>query len=166
MGDGDASVRLEVGRIGRPHGLHGQLTVTLTTSEAARVAPGAVLFAGDRELHVTSSSPHKHRFIVAFVGVATREEAETLVGLPLSADHADDTPDDADALWVHELIGAEVVDGEGNRCGLVESVQENPASDLLVLDTGALVPLTFVVGWVSRPDRLEIDPPAGLLEPS
>ena len=56
---------------------------------------------------------------------------------------ADD--DDDDALWVHELIGAEVVDADGVDRGRVEAVLDNPASDLLVLDSGALVPLPFVV---------------------
>lgn len=88
-----------------------------------------------------------------------------MAGTELSADHREDSEDDPDALWIHELIGAEVVDGHGNRYGAVESVQENPASDLLVLESGELVPLTFVVGWLERPDRLEIDPPIGLLDP-
>jgi hypothetical protein len=44
------------------------------------------------------------------------------------------------------------------------SVLDNPASDVLELDSGALVPLTFVTGWAQRPDRLRIDPPAGLAE--
>lgn len=159
-------VRLEIGRIDRAHGLRGELIVTLSTTELDRLAPGTVLWTKDRELRVASASPHKHRFIVAFDGVDTREDADALAGSPLSADHVDDDDDDPDALWVHELIGATVVDGDGNRHGSVESVQENPASDLLVLDSGALVPLTFVVGWVRRPEVLQIDPPVGLFDPS
>ncbi len=72
--------------------------------------------------------------------------------------------DDEDTLWVHELIGARVVDAEGVDRGRIEAVQENPASDVLVLDSGALVPLTFAVGWDVRGEQLRIDVPAGLFD--
>jgi 16S rRNA processing protein RimM len=65
---------------------------------------------------------------------------------------------------VHELVGAEVVDVDGVGHGRIEAVQDNPASDLLVLESGALVPLTFVVGWDERGVRLRIDPPPGLFD--
>ena len=70
--------------------------------------------------------------------------------------------DDPDGLWVHRLIGAEVVDPAGTVVGIVGAVEANPASDLLVLDTGALIPLRFVVG--QEPGRLVVDLPAGLLD--
>jgi 16S rRNA processing protein RimM len=46
--------------------------------------------------------------------------------------------------------------------GTVAAVEANPASDLLVLDGGGLVPLTFLV--TAEPGRLVVDPPAGLLD--
>jgi len=71
--------------------------------------------------------------------------------------------DDPDALWAHEVIGAEVVDRDGGMHGVVVSLIDNPASDLLELESGALVPLTFVVGW-DEESRLVVDPPAGLFD--
>jgi 16S rRNA processing protein RimM len=70
--------------------------------------------------------------------------------------------DDPDELWVHELVGATVVEVGGAERGRVESVLANPASDLLVLDSGALVPLTFVVERTEG--RIVIDPPEGLFD--
>jgi 16S rRNA processing protein RimM len=67
-----------------------------------------------------------------------------------------------EGLWVHELIGCEVFDITGASHGTVVSVQANPASDLLVLDSGALVPLRFVTG--AEAGRLTVDVPAGLFE--
>jgi 16S rRNA processing protein RimM len=152
---------LEVGRIDKPHGLRGDVVVSLTTTEAARVAPGSQLVTGDHLLVVAESRPHQHRFIVHFEGVATREGAEALAGAVLLAEAPEDT--DPDDLWVHELVGSVVVERDGTVRGAVEAVQENPASDLLVLDSGALVPLTFLVG---RDDegRLVVDVPAGLFD--
>jgi 16S rRNA processing protein RimM len=154
---------LEVGRITRAHGLGGDVVVTLTTSEHSRVEPGSVLHVDDRALVVASSRPHQRGWIVHFESVDTREDAEAIRGRTLRAERSDADPDD-DALWVHELIGAAVVDLEGVERGRVEAVQDNPASDLLVLDSGALVPLTFVVEWEERGVRLRIDPPPGLFD--
>jgi 16S rRNA processing protein RimM len=99
---------------------------------------------------------------VTFEGVNSLEAADALRGVVLRAEPMDD-PDDPDALWVHELVGAVVVDTSGAVVGRVEDVLDNPASDLLALDGGALVPLRFVVGWDDG-HQLVIDPPAGLLD--
>jgi 16S rRNA processing protein RimM len=150
-----------VGRIARAHGLRGEVVVALTTDRLERVAPGAVLTGdGGRHLEVVSSRPHQGHHIVAFAGVGDRSAAEGLRGTLLRA-----APLDAPGtLWVHELIGRRVVDGGGVDHGAVVAVEANPASDLLVLDGGGLVPLTFVREVVSgRPGRVVVDPPAGLL---
>nr|MDP9021073.1 ribosome maturation factor RimM [Actinomycetota bacterium] len=70
--------------------------------------------------------------------------------------------EDPDALWVHELIGSAVLDLHGTVHGKVVAVEANPASDLLVLDDGRLVPLRFLVGTATG--RVTVDPPAGLLD--
>jgi 16S rRNA processing protein RimM len=98
---------------------------------------------------------------VTFEGVYGREGAEEISGLVLSAEPLDD--DDPDALWVHELIGSTVVETNGTERGTVVAVQDNPASDLLVLDSGALVPLRFLEGRDDE-DRLVVEVPDGLFE--
>jgi 16S rRNA processing protein RimM len=153
---------LEVGRVTKPHGLGGEVLVKLSTTETSRLEPGSVLTGGARDLVVAWAKQHGDRWIVAFEGVADRREADRLRGLVLHAEPIATTDDDE--LWVHELFGAEVVDLAGRSRGRVETVQENPASDLLVLDSGALVPLTFVTRWIERGRLLEIDPPEGLLD--
>ena len=152
---------LEVGRIDKPHGVRGDVVVALTTTETSRVDPGTRLFAGDRQLVVLASRRHQHRWIVTFEGVHGREGAEAISGSVLSAEPLDD--DDPDALWVHELIGSTVVERDGTDRGVVVAVQDNPASDLLVLESGALVPLRFVDGR-DEDGRLVVDVPAGLFD--
>jgi len=155
---------LEVGRITRAHGLVGDVVVQLVTTELIRVAPGSVLATDDRSLVVRSARPHRQHWVIHFDDVDSRERADELRGATLYAEPITDEPDDAPDLWVHELIGAEVIDADGISRGRVQAVQDNPASDLLVLDSGALVPLTFVVGWEIRGQRLHIDSPAGLFD--
>ena len=148
---------LEVGRVVKPHGLRGEVIVDLVTDRSERLRPGFVLSSPGGALEVVRSSTHQNRWIVAFAGVIDREGAESLRGTILSAPPLEEP----DALWVHELVGAEVVDPGGRSHGRVEGVEANPASDLLVLDGGGLVPLRFVISH--EPGRVVIDPPAGLL---
>ena len=154
-------MRLDVGTVVRAHGLRGQVIVALTTNRPERHEVGAVLHAGGRPLRITAAAPAPagsgaHRWLVSFAGIATREAADALRGATLSADALDDP----DAMWVHELIGSRVVEADGTDRGVVVDVEANPASDLLVLDSGALVPLTFVTGHGAGQVRVEV--PEGL----
>ena len=153
-------VRLEVGRVGRAHGLRGEVHVVAVTNRSERFAPGSHLVVGDRELRVESARASGSGWVVQFGGVTGREAAEALRGLTVYADAPGETPDGE--LWVHEVIGAEVRDRTGARIGSVDSVQANPAHDLLVLDTGALVPMVFVVEH--EPGVVVVDLPEGLLD--
>ena len=154
-----APALLEVGRIEKAHGLRGQVVVRLITNRAERVAPGTELAAGDRTLTVVDSTPHGERWIVTFAGVRDRNAADALRGTILRAEPLDDP----DELWVHDLIGAAVVEIDGTARGTVVEVLANPASDILVLDSGALVPVRFVVHF--EPGQpVEVDVPPGLFE--
>ncbi len=156
--DASRPTLLEVGRIGRAHGLRGEVVVSLTTDRLERVAPGAVLVTDAGELEVQASRPHQGRWIVAFAGQDSREDADRLRGLVLRAEAVDDPAE----MWVHDLVGAEVVTVDGDIVGRCTGVVANPAADLLELDSGALVPVVFVVDHT--PGRVTIDPPEGLFD--
>jgi 16S rRNA processing protein RimM len=150
--------QLEVGSIDRPHGLAGAVVVTLVSDQRERLAPGATLHTDDGVLSVCSSRPLRHRFVVTFEGVDTLEAAESLRGtvlrgVPISKDGA---------LWVDELIGALVRTPDGTTLGTVTGVEANPASDLLVLDSGGLIPTRFMVGTIVD-GAVTVEVPEGLL---
>jgi 16S rRNA processing protein RimM len=151
---------LEVGRIIKAHGLRGQVLVDLWSDRHERLAAGETLFSDRGPLIVLAAAIHqKTRFIVSFDRITTREEAERWRGVVLSAPRIDDP----DVIWIDQLYGAEVVDQVGQARGVVVDVEANPASDLMVLDSGTLVPLTFVVS-VEANRRVEINAPDGLFE--
>jgi len=81
----------------------------------------------------------------------------------LSAEKLVDDEEDDDVIWIDELFDAQVVSEDGQVFGTVVSVEENPASDIMVLDNGFLVPLAFVVEVVAN-ERIVIDPPEGLFD--
>jgi 16S rRNA processing protein RimM len=149
---------LEIGHIGRAHGLRGEVVVHLVSNRDERVAPGAVLVTARGQLTVRSTRANNAQRLVAFEEIPDRTAAEawrgvTLLGEPIVDDRE---------LWVHELVGCDVVEVDGTRRGQVTAVVANPASDLLELASGALVPLRFLV----RRDAgtLVVDVPEGLFD--
>jgi 16S rRNA processing protein RimM len=153
-------VLLEVGRITKPHGVRGDVLVALTTERTSRLDPGSVLQTARGPLTVVSSSRHQDRWIVHFDGFTDRDQVETWRGVALEAVPLDEA--DEEVLWVHELVGSTVALADGTDMGAVTEVESNPAADLLVLDSGALVPVVFIV---AREDgRITIDPPDGLFD--
>jgi 16S rRNA processing protein RimM len=163
--------RLEVGRIVKAHGIRGEVVVEAVSNRPERFAAGAVMYDGDRAMPVRRATPQggpdpagrmsRPRWIVSFEGVDDRNTAERLRGTVLSGDPLDHDGDD-DVLWVHELVGSEMFDAAGRVLGRVAAVEANPASDLLVLESGHLVPMVFVVE--TGAGRVVVDPPAGLLD--
>jgi 16S rRNA processing protein RimM len=156
----DDPVLLEVGRVGRAHGLRGEVHVVAVTNLTERFAPGSELHVGDVPLEVESARVAGSGWVVQFKGVNDRNAAESLRGRSVKATALDARPEGA--MFVHELIGADVRDRAGSHIGRVEAVQANPAHDLLVLDSGALVPMVFVVD--QAPGVVVVDLPDGLLD--
>lgn len=99
------------------------------------------------------------RWLVHFEGVDDRTAAEAYVGRILQAEPL---PPGDDELMVADLIGAQVVELDGTARGECVSVLANPAHDILELDSGALVPVTFVVSCADG--VVTIDPPDGLFD--
>jgi 16S rRNA processing protein RimM len=155
----DERATLEVGRVVKAHGLRGQVQVDLWSDRVERLAAGETLLTQRGPLVVVASAAHQARFIVQFDGIDSREEADRWRGVVLSAPRIDD----GSVIWIDQLFGAEVFDAAGVRRGVVVDVEANPASDLMVLDSGALVPLTFVTSLEAN-QRIEINAPEGLFE--
>ena len=149
-------VLLEIGKILKPHGLSGELIVDLSTNRTERLSPGSVISTQEFKLNIKTSRPHQKKFIVHFEGIENREKADELRGEPLFAEPIKD-----ETVWVHELVGAEVIDQKGINRGLVASIVHNPASDLLELEDGNLVPLNFLTSYKAG-ETIFVNTPEGL----
>ncbi|MER7367410.1 ribosome maturation factor RimM [Nonomuraea wenchangensis] len=166
-------MQLVVGRIGRPHGVRGEVTVEVRTDEPERrFAVGASIAtdpAGSGPLVVAGRRWHKGILLVMFEGVTDRDVAEDLRGTMLVIDSAEVEPTgDPDEFHDHQLIGLAVETVAGEPVGEVEDVLHHGQDLLVVRREGqdeALIP--FVKALVPEVDlaggRLVVDPPEGLL---
>jgi 16S rRNA processing protein RimM len=138
------------------------VVVQLWTDQTQRVDPGSELTTHRGTLTVVWSTPFgPDRYIVQFEGVLDRDAADSLRGVELEAEPLEDV---ADVLWVHELVGATVRDARGSELGVIASVEANPASDLMVLESGGLIPVRFVTAHDAAAHTVEVDIPDGLLD--
>ncbi len=184
-------MRVIVGRIGRPHGVRGEVVIRVRTDEPdLRFAVGAVLDVGRTlaagtgedadggQLTVAAARWHSGQLLVAFTGVTDRTAAGELTGSWLSLDSGQLPPTtDPDEFRDHELIGLSVRTTTGDAVGVVTDVlhygqdllviRRAPAKDSGARDGECLVP--FVTAIVPVVDVgagvIVIDPPPGLLDP-
>jgi 16S rRNA processing protein RimM len=135
---GPSGLTLVVGRVGRPQGVRGEVTVEVRTDDPeSRFAPGSVLLTEPAErgpLTVGGMRPRSGGVVVSFAGVADRAAAEALRGTVLLVDAATlPAIEDPDEFYDHQLAGLAAVDGAGTPLGTVAEVVHAPASDLLVV---------------------------------
>jgi 16S rRNA processing protein RimM len=171
-------MQLVVGRIGRPHGIRGDVVVDVRTDDPElRFAPGSVIAtepAADGPLTIAGFRWHSGRLLLHIAGFDDRDGAEALRGITLVVDSGDlEAPDDPDEFRDHQLIGLTVLTRAGEQVGQVADVLHH-GQDLLVIKgdgprQGAQILVPFVAPLVPEVDvaagRLVIDPPPGLLDP-
>lgn len=162
--DGDTIV---VGRIGKPHGIKGEVSVEPRTDEPdRRFADGARLKTenkrpgapGPATLTVAGSRWHSGRLLVRFAEIADRNAAEEARGTLLSvAFDPDERPEDPEEFYDHQLVGLAVVTTDGRPVGQLREIVHGTAQDLLVISAeGPDVLVPFVAELVP-----EVDVPGG-----
>jgi 16S rRNA processing protein RimM len=174
-------VDVVVGRIGKPFGLRGEVTVDVRTDEPERrFAPGSTL-GGEpppgsasplRTLTVSGSRWHGTVLLVSFDELSDRTAAESARGIVLHASiPAGESPEDPDEFYDHQLVGLETYDLDGTPLGTVAGLVHGGAQDLLRISTPdgreALVP--FVKALVPEVDvaagRVVVADRPGLVTP-
>ncbi len=173
-----------VGRIGRAHGVRGEVSVELRTDEPdRRFADGSVLRTRTPQggapasprpasLTVQRTRWHQSRLLVTFAELADRSAAETVRGLTLLTDvDTSETPEDPEEFYDHQIVGLSVVSTEGVPVGEVTEVQHGAGQDLLVVrgPDGREVLVPFVTALVPVVDvaggTLQVADRPGLLTP-
>ncbi|MGW1159603.1 ribosome maturation factor RimM [Streptomyces sp. NPDC002513] len=168
-------MQLVVARIGRAHGIKGEVTVEVRTDEPElRLAPGAVLAtdpASVGPLTIATGRVHSGNLLLRFEGVSDRNAAEALRNTLLIAEvDPDELPEGEDEYYDHQLIDLDVVTQDGVEVGRITEVSHLPSQDLFVVARadGTEVMIPFVTEIVTEIDlqeqRAVIDPPPGLID--
>ncbi|MFH8222728.1 ribosome maturation factor RimM [Streptomyces sp. NPDC018057] len=168
-------MQLVVARIGRAHGIKGEVTVEVRTDEPElRLAPGAVLAtdpASAGPLTIAAGRVHSGRLLLRFDGVTGRDGAEALRNTLLIADvDPDELPEDEDEYYDHQLIDLDVVTEDGTEVGRITEISHLPSQDLFIVERpdGTEVMIPFVAEIVAEIDleeqRAVVTPPPGLID--
>jgi 16S rRNA processing protein RimM len=167
--------RLVVGRVLRPHGVRGELSVEVLSDAPDRFAPGAVLGVGDPDgpvppepAVVRAARLHLGRLLLSLEGVEDRDAADRFRGAWLSIPAASARPLEPDEFWPHQLVGLAVVDHQGRERGRVADVVPGAAHDLLAVELpggdSVLVPAVAALVTVElEAGRVLVDAVPGLL---
>ena len=181
-----SGIEVVVGRIGRPHGIKGELSVEVRTDEPERrFATGTVLATQSPDggaprgpgrpasLTVAASRWHQARLLLTFAEIGDRTAAEAVRGLLLVASvSGEEMPADPEEYYDHQLIGLAVVTDDGREVGELEEIVHSAAQDLLVVRAadGAEVLVPFVEALVPDIDltagRITVTDRPGLLTPA
>jgi 16S rRNA processing protein RimM len=167
--------RLVVGRVVRPHGVRGELSVEVLSDAPERFVPGAELGVGDPDgpaplgsAVILAARLHLGRLLLSLEGVEDRDAADRFRGAWLSIPAASARPLDPGEFWPHQLVGLAVVDQLGRERGRVADVVPGAAHDLLVVElpggASALVPAVAALVTVElEADRVLVEAVPGLL---
>ncbi|MFF0473056.1 ribosome maturation factor RimM [Streptomyces sp. NPDC004284] len=168
-------MQLVVARIGRAHGIKGEVTVEVRTDEPElRLGPGAVLLtdpASAGPLTIESGRVHSGRLLLRFEGVRDRNAAEALRNILLIAEiDPDELPEEEDEYYDHQLMDLDVVLVDGTEIGRITEISHLPSQDLFIVERpdGTELMIPFVSEIVTEIDlkeqRAVIDPPPGLID--
>ncbi|MFI5754125.1 ribosome maturation factor RimM [Streptomyces sp. NPDC051569] len=168
-------MQLVVARIGRAHGIKGEVTVEVRTDEPElRLGPGAVLGtepASAGPLTIETGRVHSGRLLLRFEGVRDRTGAEALRNILLIAEiDPEELPEDPEEFYDHQLMDLDVVLADGTEIGRITEITHLPSQDLFIVERpdGSEVMIPFVEEIVTEIDleeqRAVIDPPPGLID--
>jgi 16S rRNA processing protein RimM len=129
-----SSERVAVGRVGKPHGVKGAFVVEHASDDPERFAVGAELYVGGERAEVVESKRAGGRPVI-------RLDREPERGAALEIERAALPAAGPDEYYVFQLVGLDVERADGARLGRVEAVDHGVANDVLVLDSGLLLPL-------------------------
>ncbi|WP_329283507.1 ribosome maturation factor RimM [Streptomyces sp. NBC_00691] len=168
-------MQLVVARIGRAHGIKGEVTVEVRTDEPElRLGPGAVLRtdpASAGPLTIETGRVHSGRLLLRFEGVRDRTGAEALRNILLIAEvDPTEMPEEEDEYYDHQLMDLDVVLADGTEIGRITEISHLPSQDLFIVERpdGTELMIPFVESIVTEIDleeqRAVIDPPPGLID--
>jgi len=127
-------VRVQIGRVGKPHGIDGSFFIEQPSDDERWWTTGATFFAGGRPVEVVAHRRSSSRPVVKL-------DTDVPRGALIEVDRHQLPPTDEDEYYAFQLTGLSVVEETGRELGRVQAVRPGVANDVLELDTGVLLPM-------------------------
>lgn len=123
---------IEAGRITNTHGVAGEVKIEVWLDSPEFMKKFKRIFVQGKEVKVLSGKVHKGFLIAKLEGVEDVNAAMTLKGKEVTI-HRDDAKLPKGAFFLQDIIGAKVVDEDGNEIGVLKDIMETPASNIYVV---------------------------------
>ena len=127
-------MRVQVGKVGKPHGLEGAFVVEDASEDPDRFAVGTTLLVGGEIAEVVESKKAGGRPVI-------RLDRDVPRGAELEIERSDLPEPAENEYYAFQLVGLEVAEAGGRKLGRVTEISSGPANDVLELDTGLALPL-------------------------
>lgn len=161
----------KIGRIGKPHGIKGELTMMVEDDVFDRVEGEYLILLIDGILVPFFIEDYRFRSeqsaLVKFCDIDTQERASELTGCDVFFPRSLSDSDDTDTLTWQEAIGYQVADdNSGKTLGTISYIDTSTANTLIELDNGMLIPAAYeIIKDINTEQRLiTMSLPEGLME--
>jgi 16S rRNA processing protein RimM len=128
---------LVVGKLGKPHGIHGEIVMDVYTDFPDRLQAGVMVFVGPhyQRIQITKRRPHSRGLLLSLAGFQTREAVAELCNLIVFVRTADRPKLEEGEFYHHQLLGLKVIDEEGTSLGKITRILETGANDVYVVQS-------------------------------
>ena len=126
---------LVVGKVRRPHGVHGEVVAEIYTDFPERLTPKKAIYLGEKHVRLVIASlrPHNEGMLLGFDDVTSPEQAGRYRNqiLSIATKEASNLPEGE--FYFHELLDLAVADEAGTLLGTLTDILETGANDVYVV---------------------------------
>jgi 16S rRNA processing protein RimM len=126
---------LAVGKLHRPHGVHGEMILEVLTDFPERLHEGVTLYVGEKQapMQLVKVRQNDKSLLVSFKGYTTPEAVGELRNQLVYVLAADRPPLPDGDYYHHQIIGLQVLSDQGKTLGIVSEILETGANDVFVI---------------------------------
>lgn len=134
----DEPVFVIIGKFRKPHGIRGEIRMTVLTDFPELIAPGQTIYAGDRYQQYTIKTTRGHGgdLLVSLEELPDRTAVEIFRNIMVYM-KGEDTPELSEGeYYTHQLIGMQIVTDQDQKLGVIKEIIVTGANDVYLVDTG------------------------------
>ena len=133
----DEPVFVLIGKFRRPHGIRGEIRMTVLTDFPELISPGQIIYAGERHKAYTVRDIRWHGgdMLVSLKELPDRTAVEIFrnVMVYMKSEDMPELPEGE--FFVHQLVGMEVITDQDEKLGVLKEILITGANDVYLVET-------------------------------